>query len=135
MLSGGEKTRVNIGSELLTDPAIILLDEPTSGLDSTSAVALMKVLYKLAREEGKTIITSIHQPSSAVFFAFDRLMLLADGNVVYFGTPHGSLDHVKELGLECPTGYNAADHHMDLLEFLILIHHIFQAGYQLFDVC
>ena len=106
---------MNIGSELLTDPAIILLDEPTSGLDSTSAVALMRILESLAREEGKTIITSIHQPSSAVFFGFDKLILLADGNVVYFGTPQGSLEHVKHLGLECPSGYNAADHHMDLL--------------------
>ena len=42
-------------------------------------------------------------------------MLLADGHVVYFGTPSGSLEHVKKLGLECPAGYNAADHHMDLL--------------------
>lgn len=75
----------------------------------------MRILETLAQEEQKTIITSIHQPSSAVFFAFDKLMLLADGNVVYFGTPEGSLEHVKSLGLECPAGYNAADHHMDLL--------------------
>ncbi|KAL3827311.1 hypothetical protein ACHAXA_005057 [Cyclostephanos tholiformis] len=93
MISGGEKKRVNIGSELLTDPSIILLDEPTSGLDSTSAVGLMNILHELARIEGKTIITSIHQPSSAVFFAFDKLMLLSDGHVVYFGTPRGSLEH------------------------------------------
>ena len=91
----------------LPDPSILLLDEPTSGLDSTSAVALMKILDKLAREEGKTIITSIHQPSSAVFFAFDKLMLLADGNVVYFGTPNDSLEYVKMLKMECPAGYNA----------------------------
>jgi len=115
MISGGEKKRVNIGSELLTDPAIILLDEPTSGLDSTSAVALMKILTKLAVVQRKTIITSIHQPSSAIFFGFHRLMLLADGNVVYLGTPKGSLDHVANLGLDCPSGYNAADHMMDML--------------------
>lgn len=115
MVSGGEKKRVNIGSELLTDPSIVLLDEPTSGLDSTSAVALMQILHSLARDHNKTIITSIHQPSSAVFFGFDKLMLLADGNVVYFGTPQDSLDHAKKLGLECPSGYNAADHWMDLL--------------------
>lgn len=115
MVSGGEKKRVNIGTELLTDPSIILLDEPTSGLDSTSAVALMRILYSLAHDGGKTIITSIHQPSSAVFFAFDKIMLLADGNVVYFGTPQESLDHCAGLGLDCPSGYNAADHWMDLL--------------------
>ena len=115
MVSGGEKKRVNIGSELLTDPSIILLDEPTSGLDSTSAVALMRILDSLARRGGKTILTSIHQPSSAVFFGFDKLMLLADGNVVFFGTPYNSLEHAKSLNLECPSGYNAADHWMDLL--------------------
>ena len=114
-VSGGERKRVNIGSELLTDPAIVLLDEPTSGLDSTGAVALVRALHALAREEGKTVVTSIHQPSSAVFFGFDKLMLLADGKVVYFGTPAGSLEHVEKLGLGCPAGYNAADHHMDLL--------------------
>ena len=102
-------------SEPLTDLAIVLLDEPTLGLDSTTAVALMRILHDLARDEGKTIITSIHQPSSAVFFAFDALMLLADGKVVYLSTPNGSLEYVRDRGLECPGGYNAADHHMDLL--------------------
>jgi ABC-type sulfate/molybdate transport systems ATPase subunit len=104
MISGGEKKRVNIGSEPLTDPAIVFLNEPTSGLDSTSAVALMRILHDLARDEGKTIITSIHQPSSVVFFAFDALMLLADGKVVYLGTPNGSLEYVRDMGLECPRG-------------------------------
>ena len=115
MISGGERKRVNIGTELLTDPAIIMLDEPTSGLDSTSAVALMKILETLAHTEGKTILTSIHQPSSAVFASFNKLMLLADGNVVYYGTPQASLAYAARLNFACPSGYNAADHWMDLL--------------------
>ena len=89
MISGGEKKRVNTGSEPLMDPAIMLLDEPTLGLNSTSAVALMRILHDLARDEGKMIMTSIHQPSSAVFFAFNALMLLADGKVKYLGMPDG----------------------------------------------
>ena len=115
LLSGGEKKRVNIGTELLTDPAVLLLDEPTSGLDSTSAVALLKLLHTFADENGKTVITSIHQPSSAVFRSFDRLMMLSEGNVVYFGTPVDSLDYLRRVDLPCPDGYNAADHWMDLL--------------------
>jgi ABC-type multidrug transport system ATPase subunit/ABC-type multidrug transport system permease subunit len=115
MCSGGEKKRVNIGTELLTDPQVLLLDEPTSGLDSTNAVALMELLKKLARTEGKTVITSIHQPNSAVFRSFDKLLMLADGNVVYFGNPVGSLTYLSSLGFMTPVGYNAADHWMDLL--------------------
>ena len=56
----------------------LLIDEPTSGLDSTSAVALIGTLKSLAAE-GRTICTSIHQPSSSVFRSFDRLLLLAEG--------------------------------------------------------
>lgn len=115
MLSGGEKKRLNIGTELLTNPDVLLLDEPTSGLDSTSAVALIKMLRVLARTAHKTIITSIHQPSSALFASFDRLIMLAEGHVVYFGRPLESLNYLKEQALDCPNGYNAADHWMDLL--------------------
>ena len=65
---------------------VILFDvEPTSGLDSTSAVALMDVLRELALQ-GKTIITSIHQPSSQIFQSFDQLILLADGKMIYMVT-------------------------------------------------
>merc|ERR1719463_400983 len=116
MCSGGEKKRVNIGTELLTDPSLILLDEPTSGLDSASAISLLGVLKDLAKNHGKTIITSIHQPSSATFLnTFDKLMMLSDGKAVYFGTPSNSLKYLKTKGFPCPEGYNAADHWMDLL--------------------
>lgn len=115
LVSGGERKRVNIGTELLTDPSVIMLDEPTSGLDSTSAVALLSMLQELARTQRKTIITSIHQPSSSVFQRFDMLLLLADGCVVYFGSPVDSLAYLTDRGYACPPGYNAADHWMDLL--------------------
>ena len=116
MCSGGEKKRVNIATELLTDPMVIMLDEPTSGLDSASASSLLNVLKDLAKNHGKTIITTIHQPSSATFLnTFDKLLMISDGSVVYFGTPSDSLDHLAAYGYACPHGYNGADHWMDLL--------------------
>ena len=100
---------------MLTNPSCLLLDEPTSGLDSTSAVALVKLLQRLASAEQKTVIMSIHQPSSGMFLSFDNLLLMAEGNVVYYGTPHGSIQYLKERELACPEDHNVADHWMDLL--------------------
>ena len=59
-ISGGERKRTAIGVELVTDPSLIMLDEPTSGLDSFKALGIVKVLHKLARDKGKTIVATIH---------------------------------------------------------------------------
>ena len=59
-ISGGERKRVAIGVELVTDPALIVLDEPTSGLDSFLATGICQILHKLARDKGKTVIAAIH---------------------------------------------------------------------------
>ncbi|UJR07235.1 hypothetical protein I4U23_011523 [Adineta vaga] len=114
LISGGEKKRVNIGTELLTNPSVIFLDEPTSGLDSTSAVALMDILHDLAKQ-GKTIITSIHQPSSQIFLSFDQLILLADGKTIFMGKPSNALSYFATMGYESPIQYNPADYVMDLV--------------------
>jgi ABC-type multidrug transport system ATPase subunit len=83
VISGGERKRTAIAVELITDPNVVLLDEPTSGLDSFTAVKIVKILRKLAREQGKTICATIHQPSSEAFAFFDRLILMCDGNIVF----------------------------------------------------
>jgi ABC-type multidrug transport system ATPase subunit len=81
-ISGGERKRTAIGVELITDPSLILLDEPTSGLDSFKALQIVQLLNKQARK-GKTVISTIHQPSSEAFRSFDRLILMMDGYIVY----------------------------------------------------
>ncbi|KAL6962766.1 ABC transporter G member 11 [Sarracenia purpurea var. burkii] len=83
-ISGGEKRRVSIAVEILMRPRLLFLDEPTSGLDSASAFFVTQTLRGLSRD-GRTVIASIHQPSSEVFELFDRLYLLSGGKTVYFG--------------------------------------------------
>ncbi len=82
IISGGERKRTSIGVEMITDPPMLILDEPTSGLDSFKSLQMIKLLRRIARQ-GKTVIASIHSPNSEGFMLFDKLMLLADGNLIY----------------------------------------------------
>ncbi|WWC70728.1 uncharacterized protein I206_104679 [Kwoniella pini CBS 10737] len=113
-ISGGEARRVSIGIELVSSPDILVLDEPTSGLDSVSASRLIRLLKHLA-EEGTTIIASIHQPSSALYQAFDQVILLSQGKQLYFGKG-GNEPKVffEKKGRICPEGYNVADYLLEI---------------------
>lgn len=84
-ISGGQKRRLSICLEILTHPKLLFLDEPTSGLDSAASYYVMSRIAGLDFRHGKTIIASIHQPSSEVFALFDNLCLLSSGRTVYFG--------------------------------------------------
>ena len=90
-ISGGQRKRVNLAMELLTDPKVLFLDEPTSGLSSEDTLQVMKVLRKLA-DDGRTIILTIHQPSLEAYQLLDHLVLMAKdankpepGRLGYFG--------------------------------------------------
>lgn len=115
VISGGERKRTSIGVELITDPSIILLDEPTSGLDSFKAHSVVKLLRRLAREKGKTIISTIHSPSSQSFFEFDRLMFLQDGYVAFQGYASECAGYFGKIGVPCPLTYNPADFYIQKL--------------------
>lgn len=80
-----QRKRLTIGVELAAQPSVLFLDEPTSGLDARSAKIIMNGVRKVA-DSGRTIVCTIHQPSSEVFFLFDNLLLLQrGGTMVYFG--------------------------------------------------
>jgi len=89
-LSGGQRKRVNIALELITDTPVLFLDEPTSGLSSYDAESVIDLLKNLSKT-GKTILTTIHQPSLRVYKQFDNLLMISrdmgdtPGSLVYFG--------------------------------------------------
>ncbi|TRM67109.1 P-loop containing nucleoside triphosphate hydrolase protein [Schizophyllum amplum] len=94
--SGGERRRVSIGVQMLSNPSVLFCDEPTTGLDATSAYQLVKTLKSLALK-GRTIICTIHQPRHDIFFLFDRITLLSQGHALYSGLTDGALPWFEDL--------------------------------------
>ncbi|KAG6711061.1 hypothetical protein I3842_05G035000 [Carya illinoinensis] len=111
-ISGGQKRRVSICIEILTRPKLLFLDEPTSGLDSAASYYVMSRIARLDQKDGvgRTIIASIHQPSTEVFQLFNNLCLLSSGKTVYFGPASAANEFFASNGFPCPSLQNPSDH-------------------------
>lgn len=98
---------------MLINPSLLILDEPTSGLDSTAAFRLVSTLGALA-QKGKTIVTSVHQPSSRVYQMFDSVMVLSEGRCIYFGKGSEAMSYFDSVGFSPSFPMNPADFLLDL---------------------
>jgi ABC-type multidrug transport system ATPase subunit/uncharacterized tellurite resistance protein B-like protein len=95
-ISGGQRKRLNIGLELLREPAVLFCDEPTSGLSSRDSENIIDLLKELSLK-GKLVFTVIHQPSSDIFKMFDKLVILDTGGFqIYYGNPVDAVSYFKQ---------------------------------------
>jgi phosphonate transport system ATP-binding protein len=96
-LSGGEQQRVAMARLLVQNPDVILADEPVSSLDPARAEDILSALTNIAKEEGKTLIASLHSVDYARKY-FSRVVALREGKV-YFDLPVDGItdEHLKEL--------------------------------------
>jgi len=83
-ISGGQRKRVNMGQELLTEPRILLLDEPTSGLDPKTERDVMVLLRKMA-SDGRLVFLTTHNINRHNFEIMDKVAILHKGHLVYYG--------------------------------------------------
>jgi ABC-type multidrug transport system ATPase subunit/pSer/pThr/pTyr-binding forkhead associated (FHA) protein len=94
-LSGGQRKRVSIGAELLVRPSILFLDEPTSGLDPSTEDRLMRHFRSMAHS-GTTVVITTHVLYNLALL--DKVVILAQGRLVFFGTPDEALLFFSEGG-------------------------------------
>jgi hypothetical protein len=114
----------------MTSPRILFLDEPTSGLDSVASYEVMSYLKKIAKKNDVSrsriwvvrlhvqliIIASIHQPSTSTFNQFDKVYLLAKGNMCYGGPRKDIASYFSTLGFELPPATNPAEWILELVD-------------------
>lgn len=94
-ISGGQRKRLNIGLELLREPAVLFVDEPTSGLSSRDSENIIDLLKELSLK-GKLVFAVIHQPSSDIFKMFDKLVILDTGGYqIYYGNPVDAITYFR----------------------------------------
>ena len=113
-VSGGERRRANIATQLITNPAVLFLDEPTSGLDSFQAQSVMEAMKSMA-ENNRMVISVIHQPRSSIYNMFDRLLLLSEGKQMFFGYASEAVAYFSAAGYPCPSHFNPSDYFLDIL--------------------
>jgi ABC-type multidrug transport system ATPase subunit len=113
-ISGGERKRVNIAVQMLSQPMMLFLDEPTSGLDSFQALSVMECMKDLAMN-GRLVVAVIHQPRSSIFELFDRLLLLSAGSTMFMGPAGDAMNWFQQCGFGCPRLYNPSDYFLDIL--------------------
>ncbi|XP_058744365.1 ABC transporter G family member 9-like [Vicia villosa] len=112
-VSGGERKRVSIGQEMLINPSLLFLDEPTSGLDSTTAQKIVSNLWELAIG-GRTVVMTIHQPSSRIYHMFHTVLLLSEGIPLYYGKGSEAMEYLSGIGYQPAIAMNPSDFLLDL---------------------
>jgi ABC-type multidrug transport system ATPase subunit len=133
-ISGGQKRRVGVASQLITSPKILFLDEPTSGLDSAASWEVVNYLKGVAKRNNLIVIASIHQPSTSTFNLFDKLLLLSSGKPHFLGPVSAVSGHYASLGRELPLHVNPSEFLLELVNIDFARHRDLGADSRLEDM-
>jgi len=115
-LSGGERRRVSVALELVSNPQVFIADEPTTGLDSSQAQKVFHLIAQTAKDRHIPCICTIHQPRASIWKKIESFLLLApNGRTVYLGKRSNAIAYFAKLGYKCPRETTPAEFFLDLV--------------------
>ncbi|MBQ7904026.1 MAG: ATP-binding cassette domain-containing protein [Oscillospiraceae bacterium] len=95
-LSGGQKQLLNLACVMVMQPKVLILDEPTSQLDPIAATDFLNAVYRINSELGTTVII-IEQRTESAFSQADRVVFMADGEIVSVNRPEKIFEDISKL--------------------------------------
>ncbi|KAM0434008.1 hypothetical protein ACHAPT_003952 [Fusarium lateritium] len=108
-VSGGERKRVSLAEVMASQSPLQFWDQPTRGLDSKTALEFVETLRRDADRNGKSVVLTTYQAGNGIFDAFDKVLVLAEGRVIYYGLRAAAKSYFEDMGFVCPRGANVAD--------------------------
>lgn len=102
-------------------------DNPTRGLDSKSALAFARFLRSEADQRDKTVLLTTYQAGNGIYDQFDKVLVLAESRVTYYGPRRLARQYFEDLGFICPKGANIADF---LTSVTVLTERVVRPGYE-----
>ena len=108
-VSGGERRRLTIAEAMTTDSSIYCWDNATRGLDANTALSYTKVCRSMCDNQAKVNVVSLYQAGNAIYNLFDKVTVIAEGHVIYYGPRTAAREYFENLGFVHLDGANTAD--------------------------
>ena len=108
-VSGGERKRVGILEVIAAQGSVYLWDNSTRGLDASTALLYVKSIRKLTDLFGLTTIVTLYQAGNGIYDQFDKILVLENGEQIYYGPRESARPFFEDLGFICADGANVAD--------------------------
>ncbi|KAG8863780.1 hypothetical protein FRB96_007617 [Tulasnella sp. 330] len=108
-VSGGERKRTSIAEVLTSHAAIQCWDNATRGLDANTALEYARIMRILADVTKNTVLVSLYQAGNQIYDQFDKVLVIAEGQTIYYGPRAEAKSYFENLGFHCRDGANVAD--------------------------
>ena len=108
-VSGGEKKRVSIAEAMITRASVQMWDNSTRGLDASTALEYVQSIRSLTTMAHVSTAVALYQAGETLYDCFDKVLLIDEGQCLYFGPAERAKEYFQELGFRCPDRWTTAD--------------------------